>query len=128
MARNYAYREESKVVDVWKDASSPSFQDNSVEILILIDKTKDENWDIRKTSFDEIQNYIGNRATNLPNFTLFEKIIQAHFEALNDKHHKVQMSVIDNLQWLLLSFGETLEPYIYEIVPRVIDNLSIKND
>jgi len=38
------------------------------------------------------------------------------------------MSVIDNLQWLFLSFGETLEPYIQEIVPRVIDNLSIKND
>lgn len=38
------------------------------------------------------------------------------------------MTVIDNLQRLISSFGETLEPYLSDMVPRLIENLAIKND
>jgi len=51
------------------------FTDPSDEIIKLIDQVKDEHWDLRKLAFEGLSKYLGNNATALPNFTLFEKII-----------------------------------------------------
>lgn len=87
------------------------------EINQLINETQNPSWGTRMFAFEELQKFLGNKATSLPNFTVFEKIIQIHFDHLNDKHFKVQQIVIENISKLLSSFGETLEPYLGEIIP-----------
>jgi hypothetical protein len=54
---------------------------------------------------------------------VFEKLIQIHFDHLNDMHYKVILVVQESFGKLIQSFGETLEPYLGEIIPRLLVNL-----
>lgn len=47
---------------------------------------------------------------------------------MNDPNTKVILIVQESLSKLLNCFGDTLEPYLYEIVPKLIINMSSEND
>lgn len=98
------------------------------EIYDLLEKTKNINWIDRVTAFEQLSNYVGNKASTLPNFTIFEKIIQTHFDHLNDPHFKVILVVQESFGKLIHSFSETLEPYLGEIIPRLLMNLNDKKE
>ena len=98
------------------------------EIYDLLEKAKSTNWIDRVNAFEQLSNYVGNKASTLPNFTIFEKIIQTHFDHLNDMHFKVILVVQESFGKLIHSFSETLEPYLGEIIPRLLVNLSDKKE
>ena len=98
------------------------------EIYELLEKAKSTNWLDRVNAFEQLSNYVGNKASTLPNFTIFEKIIQTHFDHLNDMHFKVILVVQESFGKLIHSFSETLEPYLGEIIPRLLVNLSDKKE
>ena len=87
-----------------------------------------ESWSKRMLAFEELSNYVGSKAGKLSGFHVFEKIINLHFTSLTDKHFKVQLVAIESTQKLLGTFGETIEPYIGEIIPRLMQNMSSHND
>ena len=59
---------------------------------------------------------------------MFCKIVNLHFDHLDDAHFKVNLVVHKSFGKLIHSFGETLEPYLSEIIPRLLINLSDKRE
>jgi hypothetical protein len=59
---------------------------------------------------------------------MFCKIVNLHFDHLDDSHFKVILVVHKSFSKLINSFGETLEPYLSEIIPRLLVNLSDKRE
>lgn len=82
--------------------------------------TKSSNPADRLSAFEELSQFVGNKAASLPNFRIFEKIIQIHFDHIDDSDEKVCLRIIDSLKQLVESFGDTLSPYLGDIVPKVI--------
>ena len=98
------------------------------EIFELLEKAESENWVDRINAFEQLANYISNKATSLPNVSMFCKIVNLHFDHLDDPHFKVILVVHKSFSKLINSFGETLEPYLSEIIPRLLVNLSDKRE
>jgi hypothetical protein len=59
---------------------------------------------------------------------MFRKIVNLHFDHLEDKNSKVILVVHKSFGKLIHSFGETLEPYLSEIIPRLLINLTDKRE
>ena len=55
---------------------------------------------------------------------MFERITKVHFAHLNDAHFKIVLLVQDSLCKLFSFFYKTLEPYLGEIMPKVLLNLT----
>jgi hypothetical protein len=98
------------------------------EIFELLEKAESQSWTDRINAFEQLANYISNKATSLPNVSMFCKIVNLHFDHLDDPHFKVILVVHKSFSKLINSFGETLEPYLSEIIPRLLVNLSDKRD
>ena len=98
------------------------------EIAELIGKAESTNWIDRVNAFEQLANYISNKASSLPNVSTFCKIVNLHFDHLDDQHFKVILVVHKSFGKLVHSFGETLEPYLSEIIPRLLVNLSDKRE
>jgi len=98
------------------------------EIFELLKKAESQSWTDRIDAFEQLANYISNKATSLPNVSMFCKIVNLHFDHLDDPHFKVILVVHKSFSKLINSFGETLEPYLGEIIPRLLVNLSDKRD
>ena len=63
------------------------------EIFELLEKAESENWADRINAFEQLANYISNKATSLPNVSMFCKIVNLHFDHLDDPHFKVILVV-----------------------------------
>lgn len=98
------------------------------EIFDLIKKAESDHWLDRINAFDQLASYISNKASSLPNVSMFCKIVNLHFDHLDDPHFKVILVVHKSFGKLIHSFGETLEPYLSEIIPRLLINLSDKRE
>lgn len=94
------------------------------EIFELLERAESDNWTDRINAFEQLASYISNKATSLPNVSMFCKIVNLHFDHLDDPHFKVILVVHKSFGKLIHSFGETLEPYLSEIIPRLLVNLS----
>lgn len=82
----------------------------------------------RINAFEQLANYISYKASSLPNVFMFRKIVNLHFDHLEDKNSKVILVVHKSFGKLIHSFGETLEPYLSEIIPRLLINLTDKRE
>ena len=51
-----------------------------------------------------------------------------HSEHLDDPHFKIILVVHKNFGKLIQNFGDTMEPYLSEIIPRLLANLSDKRE
>lgn len=98
------------------------------EITDLLKKADSSKWNDRIVAFEQLANYISNKASSLPNVSMFCKIVNLHFDHLDDPHFKVILVVHKSFGKLIHSFGETLEPYLSEIIPRLLINLSDKRE
>ena len=112
----------------YKTYSPSSKKTPEQEIFDLIKKAESENYLDRSNAFEQLANYISNKASSLPNVSMFCKIVNLHFDHLDDKNSKVILVVHKSFGKLIHSFGETLEPYLSEIIPRLLINLTDKRE
>ena len=98
-------------------------------ILKLVESAGAKNWSVRYEAFEQLAYYFQFETINsLNNFEVFERIITVHFDHLNDAHFKIILLVQDSLCKLFNFFYKTLEPYLGDIMPKVLLNLTDKNE
>jgi hypothetical protein len=98
------------------------------EIADLLRKAESSNWIDRINAFEQLTSYLSNKAQFLPDVSMFCKIVNLHFDHLDDPHFKIILVVHKNFGKLIHNFGETMEPYLSEIIPRLLVNLSDKRE
>lgn len=98
------------------------------EIADLLKKAESSNWIDRINAFELLTSYLSNKAQFLPDVSMFCKIVNLHFDHLDDPHFKIILVVHKNFGKLIHNFGETMEPYLSEIIPRLLVNLSDKRE
>jgi hypothetical protein len=98
------------------------------EISDLLIKAESTNWIDRINAFERIATYLSNRPESISDVQMFCKIMNLHSEHLDDPHFKIILVVHKNFGKLIQNFGDTMEPYLSEIIPRLLTNLSDKRE
>lgn len=97
-------KEDSLYPQPYQSYKVPSKATPEQEISELIEKADSKSWIERVAAFEQLANYISNKASSLPNVSTFCKIVNLHFDHLDDEHFKVILVVHKSFGKLVNSF------------------------
>lgn len=124
-------REEVKrpPVPVYRQSADRPRSNNSNNLEFILDKTDNDNWSTRVNAFERLDRKLQDEEEAITrmmqqNPTLWDKLVNAHVNHINDSHFKVSSTCINSLRQMTEMYPEKLSFHLEQIIQKLIASMA----